>query len=107
MDVGVAPAGDGRQVLQAYPNVEVQDQTAFREKYATFLNQVLNLLTALLLMAVIIAVFGIVKRSYLSIYERTRELGLLRAVGSGAVRPGPWCGGRRSSSPRWARCSAW
>jgi putative ABC transport system permease protein len=70
-------------VLEAYPNVEVQDQTAFREKYATFLNQVLNLLTALLLMAVIIAVFGIVNTLSLSIYERTRELGLLRAVGMG------------------------
>ncbi|HYG71410.1 MAG TPA: FtsX-like permease family protein, partial [Actinomycetota bacterium] len=70
-------------VLEAYPNVEVQDQTAFREKYATFLNQVLNLLTALLLMAVIIAVFGIVNTLSLSVYERTRELGLLRAVGLG------------------------
>jgi len=67
--------------LRPYPNVEVQDQTAFKDKYASFLNQVLNLLTALLLMAVIIAVFGIVNTLSLSIYERTRELGLLRAVG--------------------------
>jgi putative ABC transport system permease protein len=69
------------RALRPYPNIEVQDQTAFRNKYATFLNQVLNLLTALLLMAVIIAVFGIVNTLSLSIYERTRELGLLRAVG--------------------------
>jgi putative ABC transport system permease protein len=67
--------------LEPYPNVEVQDQTGFREKYARFLNQMLNLLTVLLLMAVMIAVFGIVNTLSLSIYERTRELGLLRAVG--------------------------
>ena len=67
--------------LRPFPNVEVQDQTAFREQYATFLNQVLNLVTALLLLAVIIALFGVMNTLYLSIYERTRELGLLRAVG--------------------------
>ncbi len=43
--------------------------------YATFLNQVLNLVTALLLFAVIIALFGVMNTLYLSIYERTRELG--------------------------------
>ncbi|HET7236246.1 MAG TPA: FtsX-like permease family protein [Actinomycetota bacterium] len=67
--------------LESYPNIEIQDQAEFREKWVQFLNQILNLLTALLLMAVIIAVFGIVNTLSLSIYERTRELGLLRAVG--------------------------
>jgi putative ABC transport system permease protein len=80
-----ADVGEVRQglegALEAFPNIELQDQSEFREKYAQFLNQVLNLLTALLLMAVIIAVFGIVNTLSLSIYERTRELGLLRAVG--------------------------
>jgi putative ABC transport system permease protein len=86
--VDVEPGADVGEVqrglegaLAAFPNVEVQDQAAFRDKYARFLNQVLNLLTALLLMAVIIAVFGIVNTLSLSIHERTRELGLLRAVG--------------------------
>ena len=69
------------EALRPFPNVQVQDQTAFREQYATFLNQVLNLVTALLLLAVIIALFGVMNTLYLSIYERTRELGLLRAVG--------------------------
>ncbi len=69
------------EALAPYPNIEVQDQAAFRDKYATFLNQVLNLITALLLFAVIIALFGVMNTLYLSIYERTRELGLLRAVG--------------------------
>ena len=76
-----AVQSDLEEALAPYPNIEVQDQAAFREKYATFLNQVLNLITALLLFAVIIALFGVMNTLYLSIYERTRELGLLRAVG--------------------------
>jgi putative ABC transport system permease protein len=67
--------------MRPYPNVEVQDQAQFRDKYATFVSQILNLVTALLLFAVIIALFGVMNTLYLSIYERTRELGLLRAVG--------------------------
>jgi putative ABC transport system permease protein len=69
------------EALEPYPNVQVQNQTAFRDQFAQFLNQILNLLTGLLLMAVVIAAFGIVNTLSLSIYERTRELGLLRAVG--------------------------
>jgi putative ABC transport system permease protein len=72
---------DLEDALEPYPNIEVQDQAEFRDMYATFLNQVLNLVTALLLFAVIIALFGVMNTLYLSIYERTRELGLLRAVG--------------------------
>jgi putative ABC transport system permease protein len=69
------------EALADYPNIEVQDQAAFRDKYSGFLNQVLNLVTALLLFAVVIALFGVMNTLFLSIYERTRELGLLRAVG--------------------------
>jgi putative ABC transport system permease protein len=76
-----AVQSDLEEALKPYPNIEVQDQAAFRDKYATFLNQVLNLVTALLIFAVIIALFGVMNTLYLSIYERTRELGLLRAVG--------------------------
>jgi len=72
---------DLEDALEPYPNIEVQDQAEFRDMYATFLNQVLNIVTVLLLFAVIIALFGVMNTLYLSIYERTRELGLLRAVG--------------------------
>jgi len=64
-----------------FANVDVQDQAEFREKQAGFINQLLGLVTALLMMAIVIALFGIVNTLGLSIYERTRELGLLRAVG--------------------------
>jgi len=67
--------------VEDFPNVDVQDQAEFREKQAGFINQLLGLVTALLMMAIVIALFGIVNTLGLSIYERTRELGLLRAVG--------------------------
>ena len=76
-----AVQSDLGSALETYPNIEVQDQASFRDMYADFLNQLLNLVTALLLFAVIIALFGVMNTLYLSIYERTRELGLLRAVG--------------------------
>jgi putative ABC transport system permease protein len=79
-DVAAVQA-DLETALEPFPNIEVQDQAAFRDKYATFLNQVLNLVTSLLVFAVVIALFGVMNTLYLSIYERTRELGLLRAVG--------------------------
>lgn len=69
------------EAVSEYPNVDVQDQVEFREKQAGFINQLLGLVTALLLMAILIALFGIVNTLGLTIYERTRELGLLRAVG--------------------------
>ncbi|MDH5225726.1 MAG: FtsX-like permease family protein, partial [Actinomycetota bacterium] len=69
-----------------FPNVQVQDQAAFREQQAGFVDQLLGLVTALLAMAIVIALFGIVNTLGLSIYERTRELGLLRAVGMSRVQ---------------------
>ncbi len=68
-------------VTKPFGNIEVQDQTAFRDQQAGFINQLLGLVTALLAMAILIALFGIVNTLGLSIFERTRELGLLRAVG--------------------------
>jgi putative ABC transport system permease protein len=81
---GVSPAEGRRaldQVLKAYPNAELQDRTEFKEAQADQINQLLNLIYVLLLLAVVIALIGIANTLALSIYERTRELGLLRAVG--------------------------
>jgi putative ABC transport system permease protein len=79
------PPGQAKAAIEGavkgFPNVQVQDQAAFREQQAGFIDQLLGLVTALLLMSILIALFGIVNTLGLSIYERTRELGLLRAVG--------------------------
>ena len=81
---GVSPA-EGRKaidgVLKAYPNAELQDRTEFKDAQAAQINQLLGLIYVMLLLAVIIALIGIANTLALSIYERTRELGLLRAVG--------------------------
>jgi putative ABC transport system permease protein len=69
------------RVLKPYPTVEVQDQTEFKDAQIAQFNTILNLLYVMLLLAVVIALIGIVNTLALSIYERTRELGLLRAVG--------------------------
>src|SRR5207248_11519676 len=70
-----------RNVEQAYPNVSIQDQAQFRQSQGKQIDQLLGLITALLVMAILIALFGIRITVSLSVYERTREIGLLRAVG--------------------------
>lgn len=68
-------------VVEEFPNVQVQDRTEFKQDQLSQLDQFLNLMYAMLVLAVIIALFGIVNTLALSVIERTRELGLLRAVG--------------------------
>ncbi len=68
-------------VVDVAPNGEVQDQAEYRASITEQINQLLGLIFVLLFLAVIIALIGIANSLALSIYERTRELGLLRAVG--------------------------
>ena len=67
--------------VDAFPQAEVQTASAFSDAQADSVNQILGLIYAMLGFAVIIALMGIGNTLSLSIYERTRELGLLRAVG--------------------------
>ena len=69
-------------VTQAYPNGEVKTRSAYINDQAASLDQLLNLIYVLLALAIVIAVFGISNTLSLSIVERTRELGLIRAVGA-------------------------
>jgi putative ABC transport system permease protein len=69
------------QALTDYPNVQVLDQSEFKRTIGDQIGQLLTFLFALLVLAVLIALLGIVNTLALSVFERTRELGLLRAVG--------------------------
>jgi putative ABC transport system permease protein len=69
------------RVAAAHPNVEVRDQAEFKQQQIDQVNSLLSLITALLALALVIALLGITNTLALSIFERTREIGLLRAVG--------------------------
>ena len=64
-----------------FPNARVQDRDQFAGSLTGHIDEMLNLVGALLVLAVIIALIGIANTLSLAIIERTRELGLLRAIG--------------------------
>ncbi|MCW2605698.1 MAG: hypothetical protein JWO60_391 [Frankiales bacterium] len=67
----------------AYPTAQVLDQAAFVEDTTSRIDVVISIISVLLALSVLIAVLGIVNTLALAVLERTRELGLLRAVGLG------------------------
>jgi putative ABC transport system permease protein len=70
------------RVEAQFPIVEVQSNAEFKEDWESQIDQLLALLYALLAISLIISLFGIVNALVLSIYERTREIGMLRAIGT-------------------------
>ena len=67
--------------LAGYPNIDVQDQSDFVAQTKAQVNQIVTIINILLGLSVIIALLGVVNTLALSVIERTRELGLLRAIG--------------------------
>ncbi|WP_433262209.1 ABC transporter permease [Actinosynnema sp. CS-041913] len=63
------------------PEITVQDRSAFVRQQASQLDTVLVMIQILLALAILIAVLGVINTLALSVIERTRELGLLRAIG--------------------------
>ena len=86
--VSLVPGADKDDVRAAisaaladHPDAKVLDQDAFEADASGTIDSLLTFVTVMLLLAVIIALLGIVNTLALSVFERTRELGLLRAVG--------------------------
>jgi putative ABC transport system permease protein len=69
------------QQLKGFPNAKVQTKQEFVDNQISGLNAVLNVLFVLLALSVIVSLFGIINTLVLTVYERTRELGMLRAIG--------------------------
>lgn len=76
---------EGRPAIDAvatqFPQLSVQDNSEFQEGLEDQIGQLLIIVNALLGLCLIIAFFGIINTMALSVLERTREIGLLRAVG--------------------------
>jgi putative ABC transport system permease protein len=84
VDLVQAPAsarGSIQAALTGYPGAQLLDQTGYIASQTAVLNSLLTLVTAMLVLAIVIALLGVVNTLALSIVERTREIGLLRAIG--------------------------
>jgi len=67
--------------LTKFPNAKVQTREEFIDNQISGLNSVLNILYVLLALSVLVSLFGIVNTLVLTVFERTREIGMLRAIG--------------------------
>ena len=69
------------KAVKRYPGVKLSTRDEFVQSRVAGLSQILNLLYVLLALSVVVSLFGMINTLVLAVYERTRELGMLRAVG--------------------------
>ena len=70
-----------KRKLEQYPQYMVRNQADYKEELQDQIGQLLNMVYGLLGLAIVVAVLGVVNTLALSVVERTREIGLLRAIG--------------------------
>jgi putative ABC transport system permease protein len=83
MDGGVTAANTTAltNALASYPNAKAETRDEFKDSQASGIRQLLDVLYVLLALSVVVSLFGIVNTLVLTVFERTRELGMLRAIG--------------------------
>ena len=67
--------------LADFPNAKAQDRETFIDNQIAGLSAILNILYVLLALSIVVSLFGIVNTLVLTVFERTREIGMLRAIG--------------------------
>ena len=83
MDGGATDANQAAldRALEGFPNAKAQTRDEFIDNQIAGLSAVLNILYVLLALSIVVSLFGIVNTLVLTVFERTREIGMLRAIG--------------------------